>query len=396
MPFLSVIIALRNRDLLWSKNIVWLFISFAGFTLVIFNDAIDANFYKEYFETMTKPDYSLDLFYNKLYSSDFDARYDIYHPLLSFLISRITDNYHVFFGFVGLIFGYFYSRNLWFIFNNLNLKITITIFLLITIFSFTNPFWRLQSVRFWTTTQMFFFGLLPYLYSNDKKKLWACIISPLFHWAYFIPLIFILIYKLLGNKTKLYYCFFIISFFISSINLQRLQLLGNKYLPSILKNKVDSYINPDYQQEILNSSKEISLINSIYRFSEDIFIVLIVSFLFFYCYKYIKEKLFLNNLFNFTIFLLSLGFLFTNITSLARFLDLAKMFFYVMVIFSLQHPIINFKSKKLLSLSLPILILLAIAPLRIGIYYLSVNTLFGNVFFYFFDRIDLTIYDLIF
>lgn len=394
-PFLSVLLALKNYKWKWSKNIIWLFVSFAGFTLVIYNNTIDANFYKDYFLEMTNPTFSFDSLLNNLYSSERGARLDIYHPILSYFVSRFTNNYHIFFACAGLVFGYFFSRNLWYLLERINKPIKLILFLLLIAFAFTNPFWRIQSVRFWTTTQIFFFGALPFVFEDKKKYLWFCLITPLFHWAYIIGIAILFAYKFIGNKAKLYYIFLLISILLSSVNLESVNTIAENVLPSFLNVKIDSYINTSYQQEIIERSQEISLINTIYRHSMDFFIILFISILFFSGLKRLKLNKQLFNLFNFTVLLLALGYFFTNITALARFLDLAKMFFFAMLILSLQDPIIYSRCYKALKLCIPILILICIAPLRVGFNYIGVMTLGGNLFFFLFERIDTTINDLL-
>ncbi len=394
-PFLSVLLALKNYKWKWSKNIIWLFVSFAGFTLVIYNDTIDANFYKDYFLEMTNPTFSFDSLLNNLYSSERGARLDIYHPILSYFVSRFTNNYHIFFACAGLVFGYFFSRNLWYLLERINKPIKLILFLLLIAFAFTNPFWRIQSVRFWTTTQIFFFGALPFIFENKKKYFWVCLITPLFHWAYIIGIGILLAYKFIGNKVKLYYVFFIISILLSSVNLDKVKTIAENVLPSFLTGKIESYTDSTYQQEILEKSQEISLLNTIYRYSMDFFIILFISILFFSSLKRLKSNKQLFNFFNFTVLLLAMGYFFTNITVLARFLDLAKMFFFAMLILTFQDPIIYSKCYKTLKLCIPILILICIAPLRVGFNYIGVMTLGGNPFFFLFERIDTTINNLL-
>lgn len=340
---------------------------------------------------MTKSTYSFDSLLNEFYASKGLGRLDLYHPLLSYFVSRFTNNYHIFFACAGLVFGYFFSRNLWYLLERINKHIKLIFFLLLIAFAFTVPFWRIQSVRFWTTTQMFFFGAFPFIFENKKKYFWVCFLTPLFHWAYILGLVILLIYKFLGNNVRLYFGFFIVSILLSSVDLDIVKTAAQNILPSFLTGKIDSYINISYQQELIQNSQEISLINTIYRYSIDFFIILFISMLYFFVLKRLKLNIHFFNLFNFTILLLAFGYFFTNITVLARFLDLAKMFFFAMLILILQDPIIYSKCDKALKFSIPILVLICIAPLRVGFNYIGIMTIGGNFFFFLFDRIDITI-----
>lgn len=395
LPFLSLIFALKNYRKSWSKNIAWWFIAYFGFTLVIVNQGIDAVNYKNDFLEMASKGYSLQNLFRTLYSPANGGELDIYQPLISYFVSLFTDNYHIFFAVIGLVFGYFYSRNIWFLLERLSGKMKWRTVLLLIIFAFTVGFWRIQSVRFWTATQMFAFGILPLLYEDKKKNLWVCFLTPLVHFAYFIPLFILFLYKLLKNRTKLYYWVFVVGLLISSLNMQQIQSTAKSVLPSFLNTKIESYMNQDRVQEIAQRSQEISTINVIYRFSFDFFILCFVSILVFRCKDALRDNFGLFKLFNFSLLLLAAANILSNIPDGGRFVDLARLLIIACFILSIQNKAIYQKQVKYLRLFTPILVLLCIAPLRRGFNYIGVMTLFGNPFYFIFDRIDIAINEIL-
>ena len=55
-PFLSILIALYEYRQKWSKNVIWLFVAFFGYTFVISNDTMDANRYRDQFIEVSTTD----------------------------------------------------------------------------------------------------------------------------------------------------------------------------------------------------------------------------------------------------------------------------------------------------------------------------------------------------
>ena len=117
-PFAGVLVALKHYRESWSKNMIWFFIAFYGFTLVISNTAIDANRVRDALSVWhhTRMNFSN---FTELFFSESSGFIDFVQPLSMFIVSRFTDNHNILFGFYGLIFGFFYSRNIWYLFDHL-------------------------------------------------------------------------------------------------------------------------------------------------------------------------------------------------------------------------------------------------------------------------------------
>ncbi len=115
-PFLALIESIKNYRESWAKNGIWLFVIFFGFTFVprIGNDSMG---YIRQFHELHNANVSLYQILGRLYTEG-SRSLDIIQILISFLVSRFTDDYRILFAIFGAIFGYFYSRNIFPLINN--------------------------------------------------------------------------------------------------------------------------------------------------------------------------------------------------------------------------------------------------------------------------------------
>src|SRR6056297_1555400 len=77
-------------------------------------------------------------------------------PLLTFLASRVTDQYWVLFATFGVLFGYVYSRNVWFPIHRVQTRFTPVLVFLLAAYAFhVNIGSGLNGVRMWTAPTFF-------------------------------------------------------------------------------------------------------------------------------------------------------------------------------------------------------------------------------------------------
>ena len=99
-----------------------------------------------------------DVFIANFYSEE-SSTVDIYQPLLTYILSLVTDNGNILFAVFGILFGYFYSRNIWLLLDySKNQRMTRVMIAIIVTFSCVIGFWNLNGVRMWTAAHMFFYG----------------------------------------------------------------------------------------------------------------------------------------------------------------------------------------------------------------------------------------------
>src|SRR5665647_3087583 len=120
-PIAGLIYSIFNFRAPNAKNIFFIFCVFFGIIFIYYPDGgstADGRFYAESLEKMYSSTESFNEIWKNLYAGE-PILIDVYQPLITFLISRFTGNPHFLFLCFAIVFGYFYSRNLWYIFERI-------------------------------------------------------------------------------------------------------------------------------------------------------------------------------------------------------------------------------------------------------------------------------------
>ena len=369
--------ALRNYRLSFAKNIVWLFVIFYGFTIVIEDKAMDASRIIDKFEAAAKTQITTRNFISLLYDKD-SQTLDIIEPVLVFLVSRVTTNWHFLFAVFGLIFGFFYSRNIWYLIDRAGGQIKKINLINILVFSVLVGFWQINGFRFWTATHMFFFGAMPFLLERKKKYLWVAVLAIFMHFTYLIPLGILFVYTVAGNKLNLFFYFFIATLFLSSLNLNSLNEVIKNHVPDIFHSRVDSYVNDNADEGLKDAAANLNWYAYIYanllKWVASIFLIV----LYLKTRVYIQSNKPLLNLFSFSLFFFGFANVFSLIPSGSRFITLAEMFSLALAFWYLQNMPENKTLIKTVQLSIPALLLFSIVTIRTAFDTIGVATVIGN------------------
>jgi len=132
-PFGMMISAFRQWEKPWSKNVFWIFCVFFGYTFIVAkNDQSykDSARIAQLLVYYANADMSLGELFRSFYSESSNM-VDIVQPLIIFLVSRFTNSSRVLFTILAVIFGYFYSRNIWYVLGQIKSNITIVLFVYI-------------------------------------------------------------------------------------------------------------------------------------------------------------------------------------------------------------------------------------------------------------------------
>jgi hypothetical protein len=393
-PFFALTFAIRNYKSEWAKNIVWLFVIFHGYTLTVHSEtaegSIDANRYKLQLSEMAGQEMSFNNFTALLYSDDTEYL-DIFQPILIFLISRFTTNHHILFAIFGLIFGFFYSRNLWYLIGRAGPQIKSVNIPIILTFAFIVGFWEINGFRFWTATLVFFYGVFPFLFEGKKKYLLFSVLSIFIHFSYLFPVLIFLIYLALGKRTNFFFVLFFASMFLKELNLSVIGDYLSNNLPEIFLPRVKGYTNEEYAKEIADTYLTANWYAVIYK---DILKWVIVGFMtviFFKGRKYINRNKNFESIFSFTLFLYAISNTFSLIPSGGRFLYLANLFAFAFILLYVQFAPGVATIKRLITLSVPALILYCLVSVRIAFDTMGFFSVFGNPFLTFFIDVDITL-----
>lgn len=342
-PILALFSAIKNYKNIYSKNIIWFFVVFYGLTMVSIENS-DSIRYMELFIENTKLNKSFSGFI-EIFSLKTTNSIDIFEPLISFIISRLTTNPHILFGAFGLIFGYFYSRNIWYLLNIVKSRIDKKGVFLIFIFAIIIGFWQINGFRFWASAHIFFYGTIRYLVEQKKNGLIYVISSVFLHFAFVLPVVTLFVYLLIGNRTNYYFVFFVLTLFISELNLDNVQVGISSIAPDLFQQKIDIFTNVDYVDNIKsdrldNRNWRYFLYPLILKWSAVAFLV--ASF---FIARNKKLPNFLINILSFTLFFSAISNIVSIIPSGGRFLIVDYLF-----VFSLAFILIQSKYKTKLML----------------------------------------------
>lgn len=381
-PFFTLIHCLVHYRNAASKNILWAFTVFFSMTIAvgIESQESDITSYMADMTTMSNYDWS----WNELFSYYKDSgEIDVFRIFFSYLLSRFTDNGYILLIFFGIIYGYFFSRNMWFIIDKLKRNLNYKSIILLTCLFLMIPIWNLGGFRFWVGAHAFIYGLLPYLFYKKKKSLIWCFITPfLFHYAYVIPLGILIIYMVFGNRLKAYFIFFALSLIIGEINISQFNAVLESYAPRAFVERSSSYRNED-KVETLRTGENIEnntwYIRHLSKFIHwPLYVFLCIVFR-----ESNKKPANEKGIFQLLCFVfLFYGFanIFSTIPSGGRYLAIAGLIALSFLTLYFQ----NFKTSTIMNrafiVATPFLLIFIIVKIRTSWFLLSMMTLIGNPF----------------
>lgn len=378
LPLLGGIISLTRIRMKAAKNFFVFFCGFLGLIQIfhpegtVLGEGVDGGRYALELIDMHNNVNSLEQFLGTLYN---ESELDVYQPILTYIVSRFTDNAHWLFFVFAIIYGYFYSRNIWYLFDRLPNKLPKILWILIAYYILVCPIWNINGVRMWTALHIFVYGAMPYIFDKNKEKIFWCFISIFVHFSFFMPLMILLLYVILGVKRniKLAFAFYILTLFINTINLDvfRNVLESVPFLESRTSYVSDSSIE---RMGEISYSWHVVLANEISYWTIQLFV-----FISYYISRKVNVKE-LINLFSFSLLIYGVSNILALVPSGARFLVLSKMFMLPAIILLLCKWLeVNKQNNNVLYLSVPLLFSV-IFEVRVAFDYYGIMLLIGNFF----------------
>ena len=222
-PFLSFIYSLKRINTKSSFVVFFLFALIYGlcFTVISDNSDVletnDAAKWRFRFENTNLYTFSDYIEYCKEYFqfAGLDIR-DLYFATVTYFVHLVSDNYHVFFLVVAVVYSYFQLRSFRYLVKSPAFDNSIECLMICMLFSIPT-IGCISVFRFWTAAWMCVYGVFQIYYSGRKKYILLLLLLPLIHRAFFF-LYFILLLNLTYryNKWWKYIYFFSIIFFIFS------------------------------------------------------------------------------------------------------------------------------------------------------------------------------------
>lgn len=378
-PFGIMLASLKNWQHPWSKNVFWFFCLFFGYTFVIAADSMNAADSAAYAQALGKYAYS-DLTFRQLtqtFYSESTNYVDIIQPLITFLVSRVTYNPSILFAVYGLIFGFFYSRNLWYVLDKIEGNITPVLFLFLLTFGLLNPIWNINGVRMWTAAQIFLYGTLPYLLDGNRKRLIWSGVSILMHFSFIFPCGILLLFLLIKNRLNFFMGFFVLTSFLKELDLEMVRS-SLSFLPGIFQLRVNSYTGAEYA-ELVGSRAESYNWYKIYSLEALVWVTYaIVVYAYIFFRRHLSNNRPLMTLFCYSLLLYGASNIFSLVPSGKRFLIVATAFLFSFFILFFNEMLKNRFFRTVSLLSVPLLALFCIVAVRTGMDFFGLNTLIGN------------------
>lgn len=390
-PFIGLIQALKHYRENWAKNSVWLFVVFYGYTMFR-PEAMDATRYVLKLQELYGAPLNWDVFISNFYSEDGQS-IDIYQPLVTYLLAFVTDNGNILFAVFGIVFGYFYSRNIWLMLDLLGLKETNKTFWLLVIgFACVIGFWNLNGVRMWTAAHIFFFGTFNYIVHHKKSGIFIALTSIMVHFSFVLPVGILFLFMFIKIPWRVLYFFFIASFSISTLNISAFRSQLENIAPEFLIPRVKSYTSDEYVEVISDINASANWYITYYGKSINWLMVILFTIIYFSRLKNNYSKSF-SDLFGFSLLFLSVG----NITSLlpsgGRYLFIAQLFGMALLIYFYVRYENKLFDRWLMILS-PLLLFFIIVSIRVSFDTVTFLTLFTNPLIASFVDVPIPIIDL--
>ena len=396
-PLVGLFLSIRYHRQWWAKNIFWIWCAFMG-AVYIYNPVggssadkvrIAARFYATHnsetsFATLLNSFYDYDevLGRNNL---------DLYLPIINFVISRFTGNPHWAFFFYALIFGFFYSRNIWYVIENIRNKIPWSICILLFAFAATRSVWDIGGPRIWTAVQVFLYGILPYIINGDKSKLAWCYLSIFFHFSLIPSAILLTAYFILPRNISFFFVLFLVAQTISGLNLEYINSFLKGLGFSVFDKTIDSYANQRYLELRQDSEAHFSIYNNFQNaiFKYPIIIFNIITYFFVVKIGNIDKKI--KDMFCFTLFYCAFAVIFEKIPSGSRFISLSNMISLATFVMIWQYSTIKGFNRFISLLSIVMLVYI-LTRMRFFIGSFGVDIFFQNFISIFFIENNVPMY----
>jgi len=332
-PLISYVVALRSFKKTWAKNIVWAFTAFFGYTMQISaNFAGDAAVYRSHFLDA----YSLhttvaDLFSNFFVNSD---HIEIMSDLLGVLVSGYTNNYHFLFLVYGVFFGFFFSRNLDYMYQRAGGNLRSASIWITVALSFVVPMWNISGFDFWTASHVYIYAMLPLLCEGSYRRLPFLFLSPLIHFSFYLLIMMTLSFIVAQRFKGPIIAFYVLSFFVFGIHPDEYSDVAGDYLPAIIYSRMQVYLNNASKVPTASGGTIVVAVNLLYKFA--------LSAIFLMAYNankiFIERHKYLNRIFLFAFYFTGIFNILSIIPSVGRFITVMQAFMWVGLFILLNHP----------------------------------------------------------
>lgn len=239
-PFLSFITALFNYNQKEARIVVYIFLIYFGLTFIPV-------------EGMDSWAYALKLKANSLLPfSDFfkiigglyesDSSVDIVEPLISFIVSRISNQYSILFASFAALFGFFYLKSINLLYNRYVENPGWNSLVYMVFFTVILPITLINGFRMWTAAWIFFYGAYHVVINRDPRYFLISFGAALVHFSFLSVNALLVIYYFAGNRNFIYLPLALTSFVLPKLISPYIQLVSMR-LGGGLQSRINMYTN---------------------------------------------------------------------------------------------------------------------------------------------------------
>lgn len=395
-PLLSLILAFKDYRSNWGKNILWAFVAFYGLAFAIGTQSENSDIVRYVDEVEYLHGMGMSLNDAVEYYSE-SEEIDILRTFIAVTVSRFTDNQMVLTLIYGIIFGFFYSRNVWYVLQRLQGNMRLLTVLLFACFFLVIPMWNITTFRMWTAAHIFIYGVMPYLFEGKRRGVLIATLAILVHFSFIMPLMVLYAYMIAGNRVVLYFIFFIATLFVSEINLEVFNDFVESYAPEVIQERTSGYRNENY----VESYREGGTSNVVW-YAAWYARALKWAVMGFLIFLFIRGRQFFAHhenwlrMFSFILLFYGAANLLSSLPSGARFVSIANVLALALIILYIQNIEGQQMRDKAFIFSAPLLLLFLIVSVRMALYSLSATAILGNpVIAVFFNEDQISLNDVL-
>lgn len=388
-PLGALFSALKNWRQPWAMNVFWIVCAFLGSIQIfhpegtILGEGADSGRYVLDLMQMHQTVNSYSEVSSTFYNGDTN---DVYCPTIMFLVSRFTDNGHVLFFVFAIIYGFFYSRNIWYILNRIKDQQANWQWVMLASFFLVCPIWNVNGVRMWTALHVFVYGAMPYLLEKKKNQLLWSLLALFVHHSFIFPIILLVVFVLFLHRLCKYraslnilFVFYVFSLTIKTLDLSALNTALQMYLPNFYEERIDGYVNDVTLQNVMyaasKNSWHVAFFNNIHYWINQILILLTFTII-------KKKRNMLSSmfpLFAFSLLIYGCANIMACVPSGARYISIAQMFMVATFLLCYREILVDKVFSAFMPVIMSMLAFSLIFEIRKGLDYYGFTILFGNI-----------------
>lgn len=284
-PVLGIVEAFRNLKDKQSRLVLFGFCLCFGICFSVGTERIEGSadgisMRQEFEETKDLTTQQYFTYLSDYFEFDTGAQ-DIYITTVSFLVGKLTDNYHYFFLLLALVFAFFQIKCLKYFVKEENYTNSLICIILACLFLWNNIY-NINGARFWTAAWIGLLCVFKTFHDNKPIHILVSACTILVHASFVVFPLVLLIGYLFKGLDKPWIMLFIISWVFSVFAKDfQIPLFGNIELPFLIGRKVEHYTDREYIESLSNVANGSGfywvqiLFRSISRHYIDILILLI-------------------------------------------------------------------------------------------------------------------------